>query len=277
MAPTYTITSGDVASASGDSSLVAGVVFDWGSQIISVPSSVPVVNAQWVVDHAKFAESTVVGMSRKKICDAYGKYKKGVDPETSLDILAGVEAILLDSWLISTTKTSGVFLVKDVYKPDGSYPIAPNPSVELRYQNALGLGLVQPSGEGGSTLTPAQIWQYGDRTLTSATNLVLSKGTHITGFNDLSLAMIEDSTILAKQSTVLSVQAALADIPTNPLLTTDSRLSNLGTIDTIYSLLGFKPGDALTASQTQHTTASGKRLLISISGDGTTTLTRSDP
>lgn len=143
--------------------------------------------------------------------------------------------------------------------------------------SSLAQGISTDGSGGGSTLTPAQIWQYGDRTLTSGANLVLAKGTHITGFNDLSLAAIEASTVLAKQTTVLSVQAALASVPTNPLLTNDSRLNNLGTIDTIYSLLGFKPGDSLTASQTQHTTASGKRLLISVSGDGTTTLTRSDP
>jgi len=38
---------------------------------------------------------------------------------------------------------------------------------------------------GGSSLTPADIWGYETRTLTAGTNIVLAKGTGITGFNDI--------------------------------------------------------------------------------------------
>jgi len=40
-------------------------------------------------------------------------------------------------------------------------------------------------GGGGSGATPAEIWAYSDRELTSGDNIVLAKGTGITGFNDI--------------------------------------------------------------------------------------------
>ena len=315
MPVTYTIISADVSSVAPSSRLTEGVQFDWTNQKIYVPSSVGQVTAQWVIDNCRFVESLPIGLAKPKIVDGGGKVQIGVDPETDAPITTPTIAIFQGEWKLVTQKASGVFVVKDVYMRQGAASPIPYDDVVnvfIQYLTSVsgavatvtsgsGLDAAQntklselhaaletsgvfstaslanaPAGEGGG-LTPAQIWQYGDRTLTSAANLVLTKGAHITGFNDLSLATIEDSTVLAKQSTVLSVHAALASVPTNPLLTTDSRLSNLGTIDTIYSLLGFKPGDSLTASQTQHTTASGKRVLISLASDGTTTLTRSDP
>ncbi len=150
MPVTYTINSNDVLAVSGDSALTAGVIFNWTSQTITVPASTAFVNAQWLVDHAKYAEFSDVGYARKAIIEAYGKYKKGVDPSTGFDILAGVETILLDNWILITAKTSGTFLVKDVFKVDGAYPIAPNPQVNLQYQTSLGVALAQiASGSGG--------------------------------------------------------------------------------------------------------------------------------
>lgn len=168
MAPTYTITNGDVASVAPDSLLAVGVEFDYGNQTITVPDSVSVVSAQWVVDNARFVEATPFGVARPPIVSAYGKYKKGIDPETGFDILAGVEAILLDDWIIATAKVSGAFLVKDVFKVDGSFPVTPpsTTDVQVQYQTAQGVSLATISGGGGST--PAQIWNYSDRSLSSS-------------------------------------------------------------------------------------------------------------
>ena len=44
----------------------------------------------------------------------------------------------------------------------------------------------------------ADIWSYATRVLTAGTNIVLAKGVGITGLNDLSLANIEATTVLAK-------------------------------------------------------------------------------
>lgn len=173
MAPSYTITSGDVASVDPSSRLTAGVEFDYGLQRITAPSSVSFIDAQWLVDHCRFVESTLMGAARKPIIDPYGKYVKGVDPLTSQPVLAGIEAILLDSWLIATAKTSGVFLVRDIFKADGSFPIFDNPAVEIRYQTSQGLSLVQLPGSGGG-VTPAQVWSYSDRSLTDKSGFSLS-------------------------------------------------------------------------------------------------------
>lgn len=45
-------------------------------------------------------------------------------------------------------------------------------------------------GGGGGSLTAADVWTYGTRELTAGTNIVLSKGTGVTGFNDLSAAQV---------------------------------------------------------------------------------------
>ena len=71
------------------------------------------------------------------------------------------------------------------------------------------------SGGGGSGATAQEVWEYATRTLTSGVGATL--------------AQIEGSTVLAKESTVATraSQASVSAIPTNPLLTTDARLNNL--------------------------------------------------
>lgn len=49
--------------------------------------------------------------------------------------------------------------------------------------------LEQAPSSGGS-LTAADVWAYETRTLTAGTNIVLAKGTGVTGFNDLSAAQV---------------------------------------------------------------------------------------
>lgn len=63
-----------------------------------------------------------------------------------------------------------------------------------------------PSGGGGGSLTAEDVWTYETRVLTAGDNIVLAKGTGITGFNDLSAAEVN-----------AEVDTALADYdgPTN--------------------------------------------------------------
>lgn len=147
----YTVTSDDVFSVDLESRLVAGVVFDYDLQEIQIPPSVSFIDGQWLVDHARFVESTTIGSIRPTIVNPYGKYVKGIDPITGLDVLAGIEVILLDNWLLVTNKTSGSFIAQDIFKPDGSYPIKNNPLVQLQYKTSQGLSLVQLASGGGFT------------------------------------------------------------------------------------------------------------------------------
>jgi hypothetical protein len=50
---------------------------------------------------------------------------------------------------------------------------------------------------GFSTHSPADVWAHGTRTLTSGANIVLAKGTGITGFNDLDAAGVRSAVGLA--------------------------------------------------------------------------------
>lgn len=62
---------------------------------------------------------------------------------------------------------------------------------------------------GFSTHSAADVWAAGTRTLTAGTNIVLAKGTGVTGFNDLSAAQVNSE-----------VDTALADIHLDHLLAT---------------------------------------------------------
>lgn len=50
-----------------------------------------------------------------------------------------------------------------------------------------------------STITAADVWTYGTRVLTAGTNIVLTKGTGVTGFNDVSSAYIDGRTLPSDQ------------------------------------------------------------------------------
>lgn len=164
---TYTISSSDVLASPN---LVAGVVFDFTNKKIQVPSSVNQVSGQWIVDHCRKAEDTFIGIGNTgdiAIVDGSGKVQLGVDPDTLLPIVTGVKAVLRSTWRIVTLKTSGQFVIFDVYKPDGSLPYDNVSGVDIRYRQSLDSSLVTTDSGGGSTLTPAQIWQYADRSLSS--------------------------------------------------------------------------------------------------------------
>jgi len=76
--------------------------------------------------------------------------------------------------------TGGVTLVADLTgNIDGAVSVA----------SALGSGSVNADALAADAVS--EIWSAGTRTLTAGTNIVLAKGTGITGFNDLSAAQVE--------------------------------------------------------------------------------------
>lgn len=241
MPVTYTITSGDVASVSGASRLTEGVTFDWSNQKIYVPSSVQQVTAQWVVDNCRFAESLSKGLSRPQIIVGAGKVQIGTDPDTLSPISTPTIAIFLDEWRIVTQKTSGVFVVRDIYMNlDASSPIPYEnvTGVFIQYLTSVTGAVATVESGGGGGLTAAQVWQYsGGRSLSDSGNQAIAA------------------------ETVIELMA-----------------SQLGVrIEDIHEFLGLKEGSPMTATTTQHTVG-GKRILVQVDENTqTTTLTRSDP
>lgn len=74
-------------------------------------------------------------------------------------------------------------------------------------------GVTFPSSIGTATLTAADVWGVATRTLTSGTNIVLSKGVGVTGFNDLDAAGVRSAVGLASANldTQLSTIAGYID------------------------------------------------------------------
>lgn len=61
-----------------------------------------------------------------------------------------------------------------------------------------------------STITAADVWTYGTRVLTAGTNIVLAKGTGVTGFNDVSFAYIDGRTLPSAQYATAAEQTTQA-------------------------------------------------------------------
>lgn len=70
--------------------------------------------------------------------------------------------------------------------------------------------LFAASGAGYSTHAAADVWAVATRVLTAGTNIVLAKGTGVTGFNDLDAAGIRTAVGLASAN----LDTQLADLPT---------------------------------------------------------------
>jgi hypothetical protein len=115
------------------------------------------------------------------------------------------------------------------------------------------------------------------------------------GGGGATLAEIEASTVLAKEATVASraSQASVSAIPTNPLLTTDTRLNNLdaavstrstltatavrtelatelGQVSEVHAIHGLDAANPMTVTKTSRTAGT---ISQTISGDGTNTST----
>jgi hypothetical protein len=192
MAPTYTITSADVAAVSGDSALVAGVEFDWGStpRKIKPPASVSLVNAQWIVDHCRFAEAVSVGMGRPPILTAAGKVQTGTNPITGNPELTSITPSLQLDWVIETQKSSGVFIIEDVYNPtytaaNGTPPYINVSGVDIRYVVTRNSTIQQiAAGDTGG-------FTSSDRTTLNAT------ATAVSSLNNLSAEQAEAAALAA--------------------------------------------------------------------------------
>lgn len=258
MPPIFTTTS-------TSSNIVTGVVFDFGNKAIAVPPGVGSVDAQWIIDHCRLAEESVPGVCRPAIVSGSGKITIDIDSNGN-PVRTGVVAIL-NGWKISTLKTSGSFTIKDIYEADNSIPYLEPAPVPIRYQQTIGGTIVQDTGAGGGA-TPAQIWNYSDRTLTAESGATLPQ--------------IEGSSVLAKKSDVAGV-AALIDaqlldnfaaivalISSLPSTTSITELKQL--IDEIYLLHGLKQGSPLLVTSTQRKAGGITQAIAST--ESQTTVTR---
>jgi hypothetical protein len=85
---------------------------------------------------------------------------------------------------------------------------APGPDHELAGSMGEYLGDAAAGTGGGGGISAADVWAYATRTLSSGANIVLAKGTGITGLNDLSAAQVN-----------AEADAALADAGVTPTVT----------------------------------------------------------
>lgn len=224
---------------------VSGLTFVYSSQSglfqeIHVADSISELSAQDLLNAARLAESSELGVGFGAIANASGKESLGGS------IQRGFVVSLLDDWRVFSLKPFGTFTLIDVIKPDGSSPFVPNASVSYTLRLAVNSTIAAVSGGGGGGATAAEIWNYaGGRSLT--------------------------------QVGVEAIAAAAADATDNQLEPRFVPLAREATLNDTRELLGFVPGQPLTATETAHTTPSGKRLLVSIDPvTGQTVITRSD-
>lgn len=87
----------------------------------------------------------------------------------------------------------------------------------------------------------AAVWAEATRTLTAGTNIVLAKGTGVTGFNDLSAAQVN-----------AEVDTALADVRLDELLAADSDIDGAAppTVGSVFHELMSKTTGSFTFDQT---------------------------
>jgi len=179
MPVTYTITAGDVGGVTPGSRLTEGVTFDWTNQKVFIPDTVGSVTSQFIMDNARFAEETTAGKARRQIVEWAGKTQIGSDPDSGLPIFTPTVAIFRDDWKIVSQKTTGDFVIRDVYADTGSITNIPYDAVTgvfIQYLTSVTGAVSQVNaggGGGGGGASAADIWSYPQRTLTGtqATNL----------------------------------------------------------------------------------------------------------
>jgi hypothetical protein len=98
---------------------------------------------------------------------------------------------------------------------------------------------------GGGGLTASDVWSHATRTLTAGTNIVLAKGTGVTGFNDLDGAGVRGAVGLA----TANLDTQLADLPTNAELSTALAGADDATLAAIAALNNVSAAQVLSAIQ----------------------------
>lgn len=121
---------------------------------------------------------------------------------------------------------------------------------------ALGLSRLDASVSSRSSHAAADVWSVATRLLTAGTNIVLAKGTGITGFNDLSAAQVNTevdtalsdvgltSTITGRIDASMSSRASQASVDTVDT-NVDSILDDTGTSGVIVATNNDKTGYAI--------------------------------
>jgi hypothetical protein len=96
--------------------------------------------------------------------------------------------------------------------------------LDTTIRSAVGLASANLDTQLGDLPTAAEgataVWAAGTRRLTDGTNIVLAKGTGVTGFNDLSAAQVNAEVDTAIADASLATAAGVADLPTSAELAT---------------------------------------------------------
>jgi len=118
-------------------------------------------------------------------------------------------------------------------------------------------------------LTAADVWTYGTRELTAGTNIVLAKGTGITGFNDLSSADVEaaadaailaagvDPTVMGRLDIAVSTRLASASYTTPPTAAANAEALLKYDMSAITGEASRSPLNALRILRNRMSTESG--------------------
>jgi len=205
------------------------------TQEINVDASIDFLDGQALINAIRQAESSTIGMTFPRIADASGK------AQLSSGVFVGTTIQLLDNWKIYTLKNSGSFSIggANIVKSDGSTIFVNNPSVTYIQNLAVASTQVSTSGSGsGGSLTPADVWNYTSRSLTTAFPTIPTASQNATAVRtELSielaridqpisngftggdrtalfalptLAQIEASNVLAKETTLKQVKNLVA-------------------------------------------------------------------
>ena len=162
---------------------------------------------------------------------------------------AGFYLFLINGWSIVPAAVGTLTVVGNLVRsPDdlSGEPVFQQIGQQIQIiQRSSAVAIGYEAG-GGTTITPAQIWSYATRSLTTAGNQAIA------------------SEIWTSQTNTFTTLGTVGQL-----------IAQVGTqVDESYTFYGFKPGSPLVATITQHT-AGGKRLLVSVDeGTQTTTITR---
>jgi len=136
----------------------------------------------------------------------------------------------------------------------------------------LNISAIATAGLAGTYLntmiTPTSVWAHGTRTLTAGTNIVLAKGTGITGFNDIAAtAIVSNGAITTASGKVSGV--ALVDLTTDVTTKTGYALTSGERTSIGTALLDLTDGVETGITMRQATRAISAAVLGQVSGGGT--------